>query len=503
MPISNDVVDSLQLMELSKLLKNIPLGSLDLAGIKPAEILNLQALLTPKMTKYIPHVPTPKQTAFLLLRCKEAFYGGAAGGGKSDALLMAGLQYADVKGYAGILFRKTYADLTKPGALIDRAKEWLFRFDDTYWNEKDKKFEFKDKYGPHKETRSILQFGYLENINDKYNYQGGEYQFVGFDELTHIDKDSYLYLFSRLRRLLGSKVPLRVRSASNPPDDDGGIWVKERFLDEGPAKNRIFIAAGLDDNPYLDVEEYEQSLDVLDPITRARLRDGNWEIIRKGNMLRREWFQTVDELPPQRRRVRFWDMAATDEEKAKKRNKSHDADYTVGFLLSRWQNTFYIEDIIRVRKSSADLEQLQRYTIEADGYNTITREEREPGSAGISVIDNKKRNLLSGYNYDEYHTTGTKTSRMMAPSAAAERGQVKYLRGCRNLEAFFLEGESFPGGIHDDMIDGFSGAFAVLNELPVYGEPLIVLKEDHIPNTWINELELGAGYFTRDFRHMY
>ena len=59
-------------------------------------------------------------------------------------------------------------------------------------------------------------------------------------------------MFSRLRRLKGTEVPLRVRGASNPPDDDNGIWVKNRFIDEGPAKGRVFIPAGLDDNPYLD-----------------------------------------------------------------------------------------------------------------------------------------------------------------------------------------------------------------------------------------------------------
>lgn len=420
----------------------------------------------------------------------------------SDALLMGGLQYVDVKGYAGIIFRKTYADLTKPGALIDRAKEWLFKFEDVRWNEKDKKFEFFERYGPHKEVISILQFGYLENTNDKYNYQGGEYQFIGFDELTHIDMQSYLYMFSRLRRLKGSQVPLRVRGASNPPDDDSGLWVKTRFIDEGPAKGRIFIPAGMDDNPYLDVEQYEESLAELDPVTRARLRDGNWEIIRKGNMFKREWFQPVDKLPPYRKRVRFWDMAATDEEKAKKRNKSHEADYTVGFLMSMWNGTYYIEDIIRVRKRPADTEELQKLTAQTDTHSTIIREEREPGSSGIGVIDTKKRNLLSGYDYDECHSTGTKTARANPFSAAAERGQVKYLLGCRNIQAFFDEAESFPGGLHDDLVDAGSGAFNVLDTMPSYGEPITVLKDENKPSTWADEFELAAGYFTQDFNRM-
>jgi predicted phage terminase large subunit-like protein len=495
--------DSLSIMQLAKQLRQVPLGSMDLRQIRQSDLTNLQRLLTPKMTKYIPHVPTPKQAAFLLLDTKEAFYGGAAGGGKSDALLMGGLQYVDVKGYAGIIFRETYADLTKPGALIDRAKEWLFKFEDVRWNEKDKKFEFFERYGPHKEVISILQFGYLESANDKYNYQGGEYQFIGFDELTHINKDSYLYMFSRLRRLKGSPIPLRVRSASNPPDDGDGLWVKTRFIDEGPDKGRIFIPAGMDDNPYLDVEQYEESLEELDPVTRSRLRDGNWDIIRKGNMFKREWFQPVSELPPYRKRVRFWDMAATDEEKAKKRNKSNEPDFTVGFLMSRWQDTYYIEDIIRVRKRPEGTEQLQKSTASADGYSTVIREEREPGSAGIALIDSKKRNLLSGFNYDEVHSTGSKTDRANPFSAAAERGQIKYLAGCRNIEIFFNEAEAFPGGTHDDTVDGGSGAFGVLNNDVVQGEPLIVTKSEFQESIWTGSTERTSGYFTQDFARMF
>lgn len=489
-------------MELAQVLKSTSLGAMDLDQIRQSELSNLQRLLTPRMTKYIPHVPTPKQAAFLLLNSKEAFYGGAAGGGKSDALLMGGLQYVDVKGYAGIIFRKTYADLTKPGALIDRAKDWLFRFEDVRWNDKDKKFEFYERYGPHKEVISILQFGYLENINDKYNYQGGEYQYIAFDELTHIDQSSYIYMFSRLRRLKGAVVPLRVRGASNPPDDDSGLWVKTRFIDEGPSKGRIFIPAGLDDNPHLDKEEYEASLNELDPVTRARLRDGNWEIVRKGNMFKRNWFQPVDTLPMNRKRIRFWDMAATDEEKAKKKNKSREPDYTVGFLMSKWQNTYYIEDIIRVRMSPAKTDELQRATAVADGYGTIIREEREPGSSGISVIDTKKRNLMSGFDYDENYTTGTKTDRANPLSASAERGQIKYLVGCRNINTFFDEAESFPGGIHDDMVDAASAAFNILDTIPAMGMPLTVLKDANVASTWASEFDLTPGYFTQDFSRL-
>ena len=85
--------------------------------------------LRPKWSPYIPHDPTPKQLAYLLLPHREAFYGGAAGGGKSDALLMGALQHVDVPGYAAMILRKTLSDLKQPGALLDRAHSWLSNTD--------------------------------------------------------------------------------------------------------------------------------------------------------------------------------------------------------------------------------------------------------------------------------------------------------------------------------------------------------------------------------------
>src|SRR5690242_13757422 len=69
--------------------------------------------------------PTERQSRFLYLTNREALYGGAAGGGKSSALLMGALQFVDCPGYAAILFRRTYADLSLPGALMDRCRSWL------------------------------------------------------------------------------------------------------------------------------------------------------------------------------------------------------------------------------------------------------------------------------------------------------------------------------------------------------------------------------------------
>lgn len=248
--------------------------------------------------KWVPQDATPKQQLFLDVDCMEVFFGGAAGGSKSSALLMAALQHVNTPGYSAILFRRTYADLALPDALMPRAHEWLNRYrkNGLHWNDKDKTWTFP--------SGATLTFGYLDTENDKYRYQGSAYQFVGFDELTQFSESMYLYLFSRLRRLAGSKVPIRMRSASNP----GGIgakWVQERFIPDdftpemaegqhvfwkeglnadGTTTERAFIPARLIDNPYLDREEYEHSLNQLDAVTREQLLRGDWQIRERGNV---------------------------------------------------------------------------------------------------------------------------------------------------------------------------------------------------------------------------
>lgn len=177
---------------------------------------------------------------------------------------MAALQYVDQPGYAAILFRRTYADLALPGALMDRARGWLHK--GARWNQQEKTWTFP--------SGATLSFGYLDHADDKYRYQSSEFQFIGFDELTQFGEAEYTYLFSRLRRLASSEIPLRVRSASNP-GGAGHDWVRNRFLTN--PKNRVFVSAKLADNPHLDQAEYRESLGVLDDTTKRQLLDGDWD----------------------------------------------------------------------------------------------------------------------------------------------------------------------------------------------------------------------------------
>lgn len=246
---------------------------------------------------YIPQRPTPRQELFLDLDDKlEVFYGGAAGGGKSSALLMAALKYVHIPGYAALLLRRSYTDLSLPGALMDRANQWLHG--KAHWSGMEKKWTFP--------SGATLTFGYLATEVDKYQYQGAEFQFIGFDELSQFSETQYTYLFSRLRRLKDGKVPIRLRSGSNP-GGVGALWVKDRFIPEdfspefaveekiwekygedeetGEPIARYFVPARLDDNPHLDQHQYELSLRNLDPVTRAQLRRGDWQITLRGDIL--------------------------------------------------------------------------------------------------------------------------------------------------------------------------------------------------------------------------
>lgn len=214
---------------------------------------------------YVPHEAHPQQAKFLGLDCIEALYGGAAGGGKSDALLMAALQYVHVPGYAAILFRRTYKDLALPGAIMSRSHEWLANTR-AHWDGVNCRWRFP--------SGASLSFGYLDSENDKFRYQSAEFQFVGFDELTQFPEGWFRYLFSRLRRKDGMPVPIRMRGATNP----GGIgheWVRRRYLSDDPDAPP-FVPAKLEDNPSVDAVAYEESLSRLDATTRKQLRDGVW-----------------------------------------------------------------------------------------------------------------------------------------------------------------------------------------------------------------------------------
>lgn len=214
---------------------------------------------------------TEKQEQFINSEAFETLFGGAAGGGKSygqlvDALLYA-LKYPKSK---QIVFRRTFPDLER--SLIRTSLEFYPREAATY-NSSKHTWTFKNG--------SIIDFAYIDNEKDVYQYQSAEYDVIRFDELTHFTEFMYTYMISRCRG--ANPYPKRIKSSTNP----GGVghtWVKERFIDIGEPniihQNRIFIPSLIQDNMFLleNDPDYVTRLDNLPEKEQKALKYGDWDI---------------------------------------------------------------------------------------------------------------------------------------------------------------------------------------------------------------------------------
>jgi len=412
--------------------------------------------LEPKLPPFCPEEPSITQKVFLRTNAIEALFGGAAGGGKSSALLMSALQYVDTPGYSAILFRRTYADLALPGAIMDRFQHWMAPYDDVRWN--------ANNYTAVFPSGARISFGYLNNQQDYLRYKGAEFQFIGMDEVTEIRETDYRYLFSRLRRPASgplSQVPLRMRAASNPAPN----WVRQRFIVEGKEEGRIFVPSKLTDNPGIDAASYRQSLQALDPIERRRLELGDWWSTSLGTLFERESFIIIDqidvpELTSAARAVRFWDLAATEPSQS-----NPDPDWTVGTLMLFDQGIAYVLDVKKARVKGEKVEQLIAQTAYEDGKGIAIRMEQEPGSSGKALADQYARYVVPGYDFGAIRSTGDKVTRARPFAAAVANGNVRVVRG-PFLTDWLDEFSSFPEAAHhDDQVDSSVGAFTFLTGL--------------------------------------
>lgn len=265
----------------------------DVYGMSEEELALLEEALFGEvyepLQKYCPQKPFPKQRELLNRQEREVFFGGSAGPGKSSALLMAALRYVHVPQYSCLILRRDYARLSLPGSIMSRAKEWLSGTD-ARWSQQTKTWTFP--------SGAQIQFGYIDNPNDRFRYASSEFQRIIYDELTEFqladdESNPYLFLFSRLRKTSDNPVPLQVIAASNP-GNIGHPWVKKRFITQEatdwmmentdeirvfhPTPDRVFIPAVLRDNPAINPDEYIPSLEHLPKVTRERLLKGDWSI---------------------------------------------------------------------------------------------------------------------------------------------------------------------------------------------------------------------------------
>lgn len=241
------------------------------------------------MSRQVAWRPQPgPQTDMLTCPFFEILYGGAAGGGKTDALL--GDYAAGIEAYGsawrGVIFRRTYGMLEE---IETRALE-IFSpvYGDKCYSVGKRTWTFP--------SGATLRLRFLDDPKDTLQYQGKQYNWVGFDELTQWPTDyEYDYILSRTRSAQGA--PTYFRSTSNPGGPGHG-WVKKRFIDCSPPRvpyitwgkdidgnpvkrARVFIPAKLSDNKILvrnDPTYYDKLNQLSDPIMRAALRDGNWDV---------------------------------------------------------------------------------------------------------------------------------------------------------------------------------------------------------------------------------
>ena len=223
------------------------------------------------------HANDGPQTEFLAADEKDVLYGGAAGGGKSYAMLVDPLRYAHKKAHRALILRRSMPELRE---LIDKSRElYPQAFPGCKFREVEKIWNFP--------SGAKIEFGFLERDADVYRYQGQAYSWIGFDEITHLPTEfGWNYLASRLRTT-DPEIKTYLRCTANP----GGIgahWVKKRYVDSNPPNesflgddglSRKFIPARLTDNPYLAKDGiYEQMLMSLPPIQRKQLLEGNWDV---------------------------------------------------------------------------------------------------------------------------------------------------------------------------------------------------------------------------------
>jgi predicted phage terminase large subunit-like protein len=442
----------------------------------------------PPRLRYLPTGMTlsAKQELFLSLAQLEAFFGGAAGPGKSTALLAGALQYADVPGYSALLLRRSYADLMLPGALMDMAQEWLGPTD-AKWRSPTMSWKFP--------SGATLTFGYLEHEEQKRRYASARFHYIAFDELSQFTETQYEFLFSRLRRPAASphgrapdgmgahQIPLRMRAASNP-GGAGHNWVKRRLVDVKTRRSgAAFIPSRLIENPHLDVASYEQSLSHVGPVERERLLRGDWDVTEEGTLFRATLWcaeRYLDAAPSDLVRcVRHWDLAASEPSPS-----YPDPDWTVGTLLGlRESGRVAVLDVKRFRSNPGDVEQMIRATAEADSRDVRIGIEQEPGSAGKGQADHYRLKVLRGFIVEADKVTGDKATRAVAVASAMSKGDVDVVRAAWVPE-WLAELDGFPKG-HDDQVDSLSGAHTLL----VKGGPLssAVPRGDVVPQRVVRE----------------
>jgi predicted phage terminase large subunit-like protein len=438
------------------------------------------------------------QLAFLSSAADIAIYGGAAGGGKTFALLMEPLRHVSNPDFGAVFFRRTTVQVRNEGGLWDESEK-LYPLLGAKPTEHVLSWHFQVP-GSNSGASATVSFAHLEHDKTVLNWQGSQIPLICFDELTHFSAKQFWYMVSRNRSSCGVKP--YIRATCNPDadswvaefiawwiDQETGYAIPERsgvirwfvrvndqlvwadspeelaeykapnedgVLEPIPPKSVTFIAAKLTDNRIFMAADpsYMANLLALPKVERERLLGGNWKIkAAAGLLFQRAWCRVVDAAPTDLEIVRGWDLAGTP------KTDQNDPDFTAGTKIGRSRSTrrFIVLDHRRTRDTPGKVKTFVVNTASEDGAEVTVSIAQDPAQAG-KYQTNDLTLALAGYSVKSSTETGDKETRFGPFSSQAEAGNVDVLRGAWNA-GWFDQLEGFPDITHDDDADSTSRAF--------------------------------------------
>lgn len=429
------------------------------------------------------------QERFLSTPADIAIYGGAAGGGKSWALLAEPLRHIGNPQFGAVLFRRTFPQITNQGGLWDESNK-IYPLLNAEPRTADCEWIFK--------SGATVSFRHLQHDKDKLSWQGAQIPLIGFDELTHFEESQFWYLLSRNRSTCG--VRPYVRATTNPdadswvakliewwinqetgypiPEragvvrwfirrDDQLIWADsaQELLDAHPGPDTIpksltFVPSKLEDNPTLQEKDpgYRANLLAMPEVDRLRLLGGNWKVrLQAGMFFKVGQMPIIPVAPAGLKYCRAWDLAAT----------AGGGDWTVGAKVGMQgagdDRRFYIVDVIRGQWAPDDVEMRIKQAAQLDGQSCKIKLPQDPAQAGKSQALHLTR-MLAGSHVESEVVSGKKEARARGLASQANIGNVSVVEGPWNA-ALLAEFDAFPmKGRPDDQVDATSDAFNELTQ---------------------------------------
>lgn len=451
--------------------------------------------------------PQPKQEEFLSNPADIVIYGGAAGGGKSWALLYEPLRHVGNGEFGAVVFRSSMTQIKEQGGLWD-ASQKLYRMYPGAIGRNPQKPYWRFPSG------AKVSFRQIARDEDVYDWQGTEICCIEFDELTHFSEFQFFYMLSRNRSTCG--VRPYVRASCNPdadswvagfiswwidqetgypiPERSGKIrwmirrdevvhwadtieelWEKFELVtpeEKQEPKSVSFVASTIYDNQVLLKTDpgYLANLKALSVVERERLLFGNWKIkAAKGLFFPRAAIpELLADVPNDVIRwVRAWDLAATDTD------EGGDPAYTASVLLGkRRDGSYVIADATNHRLKAEKVRTMVKQCAVSDKakYKRVKiRLSQDPGQAGKEQAQSYIK-MLAGFSVATVKESGDKQSRAEPFAAQWQAGNVYVVAGPWT-EALLGQYESFPESKFKDLVDAGSNAFNELESMNVSSPP--------------------------------